>query len=1123
MAANRTQHRLGVKPDFLKALRFDVEDLLQCHGLALTQAGRPLVSSVDPHLDVDLEQHEIRATVKTKGEPVQVTFMWDEDPEVSEPMTDIVCSCPTSLGYDLCKHTWAVTSLILQQILQDHSPLTRTMRGGAKNAWKSLLNPLDQFLAQTRVPEQNQPETLETPPAIRRLVYKIEEDRGHLVINVYEQFVLKNGTWGKGKKMVWSRLAAESPAELAPIDREIAALVQKSANSARDYRSYMSYGYFPSNSSPDVWKLLKLLTGHPLVFHAAELSTPLQIVRGDMELVLTPEGQDQWIIRPRIGKRMLSECDTYEADPEHGIIGLCWTQNELIYWEGPEASVRLIDQLERQPIPIPQAAVPEMLGRLTELERSFKVVYPKEIQGRTLVGNSQIHLRLVPRIADGGLAVELWARPVADGPYFEPGVGTATIARYNDDAREAVERDLHAEQTHAEKCQRDLQLDRFYSHRPWRWMIDAGDATLDFLAEVQAKSDAPWKIEWSNSSVPRPEVVGEITPGNLQLEIGNDHDWFGVEGTIDIGGTKVPLIAVLNALRGNSRYVQLKGGKWALIAAEFRDRLAALDDLLHRNQSKMNLDITAAPLLEDLFKDQQITIKAAQEWRNALRKLELARNHHPQVPADLKADLRDYQVDGFQWLSRLAAWGVGGCLADDMGLGKTVQALAVLVERQKVGPTLVVAPVSVGFNWVNETTRFAPTLRPHLYRDTERGEFLESVGPGDLVVASYGLLLRDAEYFTKIRWGTLVLDEAQFIKNSRTKSAQVVRELNAEWRLTLTGTPVENQLGDLWSLFRATSPGLFGSWERFRERFADPIEKQKIPERSQALARTVRPFILRRTKAEVLKELPPRTEMILTAELSKPERKLYEDARLFALTQLAGIDTGKNESRFQVLAMLTRLRQLACHPGLVDEKWKGSSAKLDVLLETVEEIREGQHRALVFSQFTSHLEIIRKALDERNISYLYLDGQTPEKQRRERVEAFQGGKGDLFLISLKAGGTGLNLTGADYVIHMDPWWNPAVEDQATDRAHRIGQNKAVMVYRVVAQETIEEKILALHEKKRNLVAGIMEGSDQAGKLSTDELIDLIKASHAPEMPATPPKARAAKSRANAKTKAKTKA
>ncbi len=1114
MAIDRALHVPATRPDFLKRLRLDVQDLLHCHGSALSQAGRPFLSAVVPQFEVNLDTREIRIQVRTGAEPARVTFTWDEEATVGEAMTDIVCSCPTSTGFDLCKHTWAVTSMLFQQLANDNSPLTRMLKGGSNTAWQQSLKPLDWFLAQTRVPDTPLPDDVESPVNVRRLVYKFEVERSHLTVNAYEQSILKSGAWGKGRKIIWSRMAMEVATDLGPVDQQVCALAKKHLTTPRDYRYYSNYNAY---DVPEIWQLLKVLTGHPLVFHAAELNTPLNIIRGELELVLTPEAKDRLTIRPRIGGRMLSGGSGYEADFQHGIIYTDWTQNELIYWEGPEASVRLIDQFHRQPLSIPRQAVPEILGRLTELERSFKVVYPEEIQGQTVAGDSNIHVRLVPRVADGGLAVELWARPIAGGTYYEPGAGVPTIARCNGDQRVAVDRDFTAERTHAAECQQALKLDRFYSQRPWRWMVEAGDATLDFLSEVQAHPDAPWVVEWSNSNVPRPEVVGEITPGSLQLEIGNDHDWFGVEGTIDIGGEKVPLIAVLNALRGNSRYVQLKGGKWAMIAAEFRDRLAALDDLLHRNQSKMNLDITAAPLLEDLFKDQQITIKAANEWRQALQKLELARHHHPEVPADLKAELRDYQVDGYRWLSRLAAWGVGGCLADDMGLGKTVQALAVLIERQKVGPTLVVAPVSVGFNWVNETTRFAPTLRPHLYRDTERGEFLESVGPGDLVVASYGLLLRDAEYFTKIRWGSLVLDEAQFIKNSRTKSAQVVRELNAEWRLTLTGTPVENQLGDLWSLFRATSPGLFGSWERFRERYADPIEKQKLPERSQALARTVRPFILRRTKNEVLKELPPRTEMILSAELSPPERKLYEDARLFALTQLAGIDTGKNESRFQVLAMLTRLRQLACHPRLVDEKWTGSSAKLDVLLETVDEIREGKHRALIFSQFTSHLEIIRKALDARNISYLYLDGQTPEKQRRERVESFQNGQGDFFLISLKAGGTGLNLTGADYVIHMDPWWNPAVEDQATDRAHRIGQNKPVMVYRVVAQETIEEKILALHDKKRNLVAGIMEGSDQAGKLSTDELIDLIKSSHAPEMPTKQGKTRAAKSRAKPKS------
>jgi SNF2 family DNA or RNA helicase len=297
----------------------------------------------------------------------------------------------------------------------------------------------------------------------------------------------------------------------------------------------------------------------------------------------------------------------------------------------------------------------------------------------------------------------------------------------------------------------------------------------------------------------------------------------------------------------------------------------------------------------------------------------------------------------------------------------------------------------------------------------------------------------------------------------------------------------------LWSVFRGVSPGLFGSWDRFREVFADPIEKARVTERKQALSRVLRPFILRRTKSEVLKELPARTEIQLVAELSDAERRRYEDTRLWAVTHLTDLDldTGKDQ-RFQVLAALTKLRQLACHPRLLDDQWDQSSAKLDLFLETVDELREGKHRALVFSQFTSHLAIIREALDKQKITYQYLDGQTPPKQRQERVDAFQRGEGEMFLISLKAGGTGLNLTGADYVIHMDPWWNPAVEDQATDRAHRIGQTRPVTVYRLVAKDTIEEQILKLHADKRTLVAGILDGTDQAAKLSTTELLDLIK-------------------------------
>ena len=336
-----------------------------------------------------------------------------------------------------------------------------------------------------------------------------------------------------------------------------------------------------------------------------------------------------------------------------------------------------------------------------------------------------------------------------------------------------------------------------------------------------------------------------------------------------------------------------------------------------------------------------------------------------------------------------------------------------------------------------------------------------------------------------------MLDEAQFVKNAATKTAQAVRQIDADWKLALTGTPMENHLGELWSLFRNISPGLFGSWERFRSRFAEPIEKQKDVRRRHGLSRVVRPFLLRRTKAEVLSELPPRTEIQLVAEMSPEEKKLYDDARLQAVAQLSGVNDDKDQ-RFHVLAALTQLRQLACHPRLVHPDWKKSSAKMDLLLEQIEELREGRHRALVFSQFTKHLNLIREVLDERGISYQYIDGKTSPAQREKRVDAFQSGEGELFLISLKAGGTGLNLTAADYVVHIDPWWNPSVEDQATDRAHRIGQTRPVTVYRLVTQDTIEEQILALHAQKRDLVSGVLEGTDRAGRLSTDELVALIR-------------------------------
>jgi SNF2 family DNA or RNA helicase len=424
----------------------------------------------------------------------------------------------------------------------------------------------------------------------------------------------------------------------------------------------------------------------------------------------------------------------------------------------------------------------------------------------------------------------------------------------------------------------------------------------------------------------------------------------------------------------------------------------------------------------------------------------------------------------------------------------------VLLHRKALGPALVVAPTSVGFNWLEEARRFAPRLRLRLFsEEADRGGALDALGPGEVLVLSYGLLTRDVERLAKVRFATIVFDEAQQLKNATTHRFRAARALQGDFKFALSGTPLENHLGELWAMFAIVFPGLLGSWEAFRVRFATPIERQVDPTAAPALARVLQPFLLRRTKAQVETQLPPRTDVRVPVVLSPAEWTLYEDARLAALADLETNKTTlrEQERRIEVLAALTRLRLLASHPRLYDAGSKVESAKLERLLELVRElIAEGQ-RALVFSQFTSHLALVREVLDREGVRYEYLDGQTPAGARAERVRAFQEGDAPLFLISLKAGGFGLNLTAATSVIHLDPWWNPAVEDQASDRAHRIGQSKPVTVYRLVAHGTIEEQMLGLHEHKRALVAGVLEGKDQAGKLSTQELLGLLSQRLAP--------------------------
>ncbi|MCO5170948.1 MAG: SNF2-related protein, partial [Planctomycetes bacterium] len=779
----------------------------------------------------------------------------------------------------------------------------------------------------------------------------------------------------------------------------------------------------------------------------------------------------------------------------------------------PRRAPPLLAHLQRRPLVVPRAEGAAVLVRLAQLERVVPLQVPPGAAGPVVDADARPRLVLEPRgrLEDGlraslrvrplDLAREGEAAPADPGPPAVPGEGRAELLCLAGGGLARARRDLAAEVERAEVLAAALGLADREPAGPWAWELDLA-ASLALL-EAAPATGAP--VEWPEGE--RLRVSREVGLSSFHVAVRDARSWFQLDGALEVDGERIELALVLNALRGGERHVALGDGRFLRLSAALRERLEALRGAVTERRGKLELDVTAAPVVAPAL-DGVAEADLSRSWREVLARLDAARRVSVRVPRGLRAELRGYQREGWAWLKRLSTFGAGACLADDMGLGKTVQAIAALLDRAPLGPALVVAPTSVGPNWVREVERFAPSLRPRLLRDTDRDAgALAALGPKDVLVASYDLARIDAALLQGVGWATLVLDEAQRVKNARTLTAEALAGLDAGWRLALTGTPVENRLSDLWSLFRIVSPGLLGSWEGFRERFAAPIERDRDPERAQALARLLRPYVLRRTKEQVLTELPPRSESTLDVNLSRGERALYEDARLEAVARLERlVEAGDRDARFHVLAALTRLRQLACHPGLVEASWRGPSAKLTQLLEVVRDLVQGGHRALVFSQFTAHLALVRAALDREGLAYHYLDGRTPTRARQAEIDGFQRGERPLFLVSLKAGGVGLNLTGADYVLHLDPWWNPAVEDQATGRAHRLGQRRPVTVYRLVARGTIEEQILALHADKRALVAAVLDGSDRAGALSTSELVALIRGEGAaPRAPATPPR------------------
>ncbi len=607
------------------------------------------------------------------------------------------------------------------------------------------------------------------------------------------------------------------------------------------------------------------------------------------------------------------------------------------------------------------------------------------------------------------------------------------------------------------------------------------------------------------------QVRGEALSANARVSSGMD--WLSLRLSFDSEGVAVTQEELAKCLAEGRRYVRLADGSFArLDAQKVRDVLMRQAEILATSGGQgSKLPLSQAGRLQELLDavGKANVSDGARELFGKLRDIDEIKG--TKKPRNLKAQLRPYQEQGFHWLWFLHEIGSGGILADDMGLGKTVQTLALLLavkNAEKDGAprdkndeprkfrALIVAPTSVVTNWLLEMDKFAPSLKHALWHGAERKERQDELEDADVIVTSYALLRRDEELLAKLDLRYAILDEAQNIKNPLSATARAAKRLKADRRLALTGTPIENRLSEIWSIFDFVSPGLLGPLDKFEERYARPIDSGDAKAATRLRA-TIHPFILRRTKSEVARDLPEKIETDQFCELTGEQTSLYAQVLKEVRAQVMGEveRQGLGRSHIQILAALTRLRQAACDPrllGLPRAFTDEDSGKLQALRELIQTSVSGGHKVLVFSQFVSMLTIIRRAMEEDRVAYEYLDGST--KDRQQHVENFQSDDGPpVFLISLKAGGSGLNLTAADTVIHFDPWWNPAVEDQATDRAHRIGQTKVVTTYRLIAKGTIEEKILELGGKKRELVGAVLsEDVGGAKKLTKQDLDDLFK-------------------------------
>ena len=1021
---------------------------------------------------------------------VQGTHRYDVEITLKDGALLVYCECPYYDSHTTCKHLWA---LILQadsqgllpaaadtgqlQVKEDdmslalsslgrqpyHPQRSESPQGPQLPAWQEHLTGIQRDL------QNNQPRGSRWPAGLE-LLYVIDvgasKISGAIVLDVLSRSRRKNGEWTGYKEL---RLAPEQAGALPdPADVEaVTALFGGQEFFGYGYNFHVAIPVRKTLTPPLALKLIPGLAQSGRLALRPEPGGSLQRAAWDdgepwrLWLELRQDERDQWAITGSL--RRSQECMNLLEPVLILESGLLVARGCVARFDPGGVFPWVLQLRSIKRIPFPDRERDAVLSKLlaSPLIPPIDVDEPLRFEQRTVA--PRLGLRVKQRRDQWG-GEEFEARLLLDyGTGWIEDAEEKNRGLWLPQERIFVTRDLPVETAAREILQNlGLRQDAYSGARRLR--------AKAMPRVVRELIHAGWHVEAEGKAFRR--------PGATRVNVHSGIDWFELRAEVDYGGMTARLPELLAALRRGDTMVPLGDGSFGLMPEEWLERFAPLAGLGSAAADHLRFRPNQVGLLDALLASQpevrvDQVFERARERMRSFQGIQAA----PQPPG-FSGHLRDYQREGLGWMEFLREFGFGGCLADDMGVGKTAQVLALLETRraESKGPSLVVAPKSLMFNWREEAARFTPQLRvlehTGLARDTEL------FSKYDLILTTYGTLLRDAPALSAIDFDYVVLDEAQAVKNASTASAKAVRLLRGSHRLALSGTPVENHLGELWSLFEFLNPGMLGEARVLK--MSGGLARNPSEESRRLLAHALRPFILRRTKQQVARELPEKTEQTIFCELEAPQRKRYDELRAhYRNTLLQRVQTqGLGRSKMQVLEALLRLRQAACHPGLLDPTLvKEPSAKLDVLMDQLQELREEGNKALVFSQFTSFLAIVRKRLDEAGIRYEYLDGAT--RDRQAHVEAFQNDPDcGLFLISLKAGGLGLNLTAAEYVFLLDPWWNPAVEAQAVDRAHRIGQTRRVFAYRLIARHTVEEKVLELQKTKRELADAIL-GEDHS--------------------------------------------